>query len=90
VCGGKPRIAGHRIKVQHIAIWHEQMGMSPAAIVAEHPDDDFLRLHAAGVPHAGIAYCHQQARTLGEIIQGLVLIWNVYESAEMVNRVEYL
>jgi hypothetical protein len=45
---------------------------------------------AAGVPHAGIACCHQQARTLGEIIQGLVLIWNVYESAEMVNRVEYL
>src|SRR5438876_11573268 len=21
-CGGKPHIAGHRIKVQHIAVWH--------------------------------------------------------------------
>jgi len=23
ICGGKPRIAGHRIKVQNIVIWHE-------------------------------------------------------------------
>src|SRR4029450_12500399 len=24
VCGGKPRIAGHRIKVAHVAAWHER------------------------------------------------------------------
>ncbi len=29
VCGGKPRIAGHRIRVQDVVVWHEQMGMSP-------------------------------------------------------------
>ena len=23
-CGGKAHIAGHRIKVQHIVIWHER------------------------------------------------------------------
>jgi len=28
VCGGKPRIAGHRIRVEDIAIWHERMGLS--------------------------------------------------------------
>jgi len=28
VVGGKPRIAGHRITVQNIVIWHEQMGYS--------------------------------------------------------------
>ncbi|MBI5349849.1 MAG: DUF433 domain-containing protein, partial [Chloroflexi bacterium] len=28
VCGGKPRVAGHRITVQNVAIWHERMGMS--------------------------------------------------------------
>ena len=28
VCGGKPRIAGHRITVQNIAIWHEHMNLS--------------------------------------------------------------
>ena len=36
VCAGKPRIAGHRIRVQDVAIWHEQMGMSAAEIVAEY------------------------------------------------------
>jgi uncharacterized protein (DUF433 family) len=28
IAGGKPRIDGHRITVQQIAIWHEQMGYS--------------------------------------------------------------
>lgn len=28
VCGGKPRIAGHRIKVEDIVIYHERMGLS--------------------------------------------------------------
>ena len=37
VCGGKPRIAWHRIKVQDIAIWHERMGMSPDEIVSNYP-----------------------------------------------------
>jgi uncharacterized protein (DUF433 family) len=26
VAGGKPRIAGHRITVQHIVIWHGAWG----------------------------------------------------------------
>ncbi|WP_008312135.1 DUF433 domain-containing protein [Leptolyngbya sp. PCC 6406] len=33
VCGGKPRIAGHRIRVQDIAAWHEQMNLSPDAFL---------------------------------------------------------
>lgn len=53
-------------------------------------DRDFLRLHAAGVPHAGIAYCDKDTRGIGDIIQGLVLIWELLEPEEMVNRVEYL
>lgn len=36
ICGGKPRIAGHRITVQNIAIWHERMGMSADEIAAEY------------------------------------------------------
>jgi hypothetical protein len=31
-------------------------------------DKDFLRMQDAGVPHAGIAYCRQQSRTLGQIM----------------------
>jgi uncharacterized protein (DUF433 family) len=47
ICGGKPRIAGHRIKVQHVAVWHERMGMTPQQIVAEHPALTLAEVHAA-------------------------------------------
>ena len=36
IAGGKPRIAGHRIKVQHVAIWHEQLHMTPQQIAKEY------------------------------------------------------
>jgi predicted nuclease of predicted toxin-antitoxin system len=53
-------------------------------------DRDFLRINAARVPHAGIAYCEKGTRSIGEIIAGLVLLWEIYEPDEMLNRVEYL
>jgi len=53
-------------------------------------DSDYLRLDSSNVPHAGIAYCHQQTRSIGEIIDGLILIWEVYEPKEVVGRVEYI
>jgi uncharacterized protein (DUF433 family) len=37
VCSGQPRIAGTRIKVKHIYVWVERMGMTPAQIVSEYP-----------------------------------------------------
>lgn len=52
-------------------------------------DADFLRLAAAGVPHAGIIYAKQQT-SLGTIIRGLMLIHQVLSSEEMSGRVEYL
>lgn len=36
VAGGKPRIAGHRITVQNIVIWHEWMGLSADEIATEY------------------------------------------------------
>lgn len=53
-------------------------------------DRDFLRLHAGGVAHSGLAYCDKEARTIGAIIRGLTLIWEVLEPEEMINRVEFL
>lgn len=53
-------------------------------------DDDYLILHSQRVRHAGIAYCHQHARTVGQIISTLVLMWQVLDPHEMDNRVEYL
>jgi hypothetical protein len=53
-------------------------------------DRDFLRLHAAGTPHRGIAYCKKDTLGIGEIINGLMLIWEIYDPEEMVGRIEYL
>jgi uncharacterized protein (DUF433 family) len=36
VAGGKPRIAGRRITVQNIVIWHEWMGRSTDEIASEY------------------------------------------------------
>jgi len=36
ICGGKPRIAGHRITVQQIAIWHDRLGKSADEIATEY------------------------------------------------------
>jgi uncharacterized protein (DUF433 family) len=47
ICGGKPRIDGHRIKVEHIAICYERMGMSPDEIVTSHPTISLAQVHAA-------------------------------------------
>jgi uncharacterized protein (DUF433 family) len=46
IAGGKPRIAGHRITVQDIAIWHERLGRSPDQIAAEY-DLTLADVHAA-------------------------------------------
>ena len=46
-CGGEPHILGHRIKVRHVAVWHEQMGMSPAEIVATYPTITLSQVYAA-------------------------------------------
>ncbi len=51
-CGGKPHLLGHRVKVQHVAVWHERMGMSAEEIVATHPT---LSLPAV---YAALAYYH--------------------------------
>ena len=45
--GGKPRIAGHRITVSDVAIWHERLGMSPDEIVSEYPTITLSDVHAA-------------------------------------------
>jgi predicted nuclease of predicted toxin-antitoxin system len=52
-------------------------------------DRDFLAL-AYGTEHAGIAYCDQNTRTIGQIVRALELLWEVYEPEEMRNRVEFI
>ena len=47
VCGGRPRIAGHRIRVQDIVVWHECQGQSADEIVARFPQLTLADVHAA-------------------------------------------
>ena len=47
VCGGKPRIAGHRIRVQDIVILHDEMGKDPYEIVNDYPSITLADVYAA-------------------------------------------
>jgi uncharacterized protein (DUF433 family) len=46
-CGGKPCIAGTRIRVWDIHVWHHLRGQSPEQIVADFPQLTLADVHAA-------------------------------------------
>ena len=53
-------------------------------------DDDFLRIAAETDNHPGIIYCRQATRSIGEIVESLVLIYEVYAPKDMKGRVEFI
>jgi hypothetical protein len=53
-------------------------------------DDDFLSRARLGADHAGIAYCHLQSRSIGQIIAALMLIYDCLAPDDMQNHVEFL
>ena len=63
ICAGKPRITGHRITVQDIVIWHEQMAMSPDEILHHHPSITLSDVYAA------LAYYHDHQQEIRTSIQ---------------------
>ena len=52
-------------------------------------DTDFLALHAAGAPHCRIVYT-AQGTSVGDIIRGLMLIFEVLGPHEMIQQLEFL
>ena len=50
----------------------------------------FVRLHRDSNPHAGIAYCRAGTRSIGEMVESLLLIADAFTAATMVGRVEFL
>jgi len=52
-------------------------------------DADFLRLHTAGHPNAGIVYAPQQATT-GAILRTLMLVYDVLTPEDMTSHVEFV
>jgi predicted nuclease of predicted toxin-antitoxin system len=53
-------------------------------------DDDLLRLAASGIEHAGVVYCQQRKRSIGNIVRGLVLIWERLDPADLAGHVKFL
>jgi len=72
LAGGKPHIAGRRITVQNIVIWHEYMGKSPDEISAEH-DLTLADVHAALAyyfdHHEEIEQCTREDQALIESLR---------------------
>lgn len=62
VAGGKPRIAGRRITVRDVVIWHERMGRGVEEISAEHD------LSLADV-YAALAYYFDHRAEIDESIR---------------------
>jgi predicted nuclease of predicted toxin-antitoxin system len=52
-------------------------------------DTDFLRLHAEGAVHSGIAFLHQGEKT-GYMLRMLVLLFELVTAEEMAGRLEFL
>ena len=68
---------------------HIAFGLAEGRVIFTN-DHDFLRIHDQGSEHPGITYCHQQNRSVGEIIRALELIWEVLEPKDMHNHVEFV
>jgi predicted nuclease of predicted toxin-antitoxin system len=58
-------------------------------VVVTH-DDDYLRCHHEGQPHAGVAHCAQQIRSIGELVEALLLIYEAMTPSEIAGQVRYL
>ncbi len=52
-------------------------------------DSDYIALVASGQPHAGIAFAQPRA-SVAEVINSLLLLYDVLSAEEMQNHVEYL
>ena len=57
-CGGKPRIAGTRIRVKDVVLWHQHQGLAPAEIVSRWPHLTLAAVYAA------LAYYHDHREEL--------------------------
>jgi len=62
VLGGKPRVAGHRIRVIDVAIWHEKLGLSADSIASKH---DLLLAEV----YAALAYYYDHREQLEADLQ---------------------
>ena len=65
---------------------HVEFALQLRRVIVTH-DGDFLRIHASGKKHAGIACCKRGTRTTGQMLRALVLIHKTFTSYEMMGKV---
>jgi predicted nuclease of predicted toxin-antitoxin system len=68
---------------------HIDFALQTERVIVTH-DRDYLTWHASGGEHAGIAYCHQQKYSIGELLNALLLLSDCYTAEEMHGRLEFL
>lgn len=68
---------------------HLQRATEMGHVLCTH-DQDFLRLSAEGVPHAGIVFAQQNQSTIGGWVRQLRRLHDEFTAEEMVGRVEFV
>lgn len=63
VCGGKACIAGSRIRVMDIVVWHEHQKKSPDEIIQSFPQLTHAEIHAA------LAYYFDNREEIGALFE---------------------
>jgi uncharacterized protein (DUF433 family) len=72
VCGGTPRLAGTRIRVQDVVIWHDRMNLSADEIASKHPQTSLAAIYAAlTYYHDHRAEIDEQMRRGDELVEEL-------------------
>ncbi|UFP92789.1 DUF5615 family PIN-like protein [Gloeobacter morelensis] len=66
-----------------------EFSLTQSRVIFTH-DTDFLRLHRDGIEHAGIVYCQKDRKTVGELVRGLILIWELLDLQDMRGQVEFI
>jgi predicted nuclease of predicted toxin-antitoxin system len=51
-------------------------------------DRDYIDLHYASVPHSGIVFCGQSTRSVGDVIEILIIINEAFEPSDLLGKLE--
>ena len=76
-CGGKPRIAGTRIRVQDVYVWHELQGQSIDQIVSRFPQLTHADIYAA------LAYYWDHREELDRVMNDEVRAFEVLRAKQV-------
>jgi predicted nuclease of predicted toxin-antitoxin system len=76
------------LRTQHDAAQWAFVRSSGRVLVTH--DADFLRLASQSADHPGIVFCDRLTHSIGTMVRGLILIYEVLTPEEMSGRVEFM